>query len=50
MAFFKYILGTKYISGQSREIKVFKSKWLPRCFKTDLLAPTMKEMEEARRV
>ena len=50
MAFFKYILGTKYISGPFREIKVFKGKWLPRGLKADLLAPRMKEMEKARRV
>ena len=50
IAFFKYILGTKYISGPFRQIKVFKSKWLPRGLKADLLAPRMKEMEQARRV
>ena len=50
MAFFNYILGTKYISGPLREIKVFKGKWLPRGLKADLLAPRMKEMEKARRV
>ena len=50
MGFFEYISSSKYISGQFREIKVFKSQWLPSGLKADLLAPRMKEMEEASRV